>query len=263
MPADFTDIEIAVGELPEPEDEMLAEPVKEVVPEPVKEVVPEPVKEVVSEPVEEDLPEAVEEDLPEAGHVVAPAPESEPAHAPEVEPAPVAATAPSAEPAPAPAPEPEPAPAKKSRKKAEPKADAPAKPYAWMLDVPPVRVKNIRSAISLQDRALFIKALFKEDFALYDSTIGALHKREFPGLESQVRHCVRIHDGGTQETRIAGGRNTLYRSHTGGKPFGYDLSRRGSPAQRGPYPCRRYPHILGAPAPLRDKRQTSVTPQIQ
>lgn len=178
VPADFTDIEIAVGELPEPEDEMLAEPVKEVVPEPVKEVVPEPVKEVVSEPVEEDLPEAVEEDLPEAGHVVAPAPESEPAHAPEVEPAPVAATAPSAEPAPAPAPEPEPAPAKKSRKKAEPKADAPAKPYAWMLDVPPVRVKNIRSAISLQDRALFIKALFKEDFALYDSTIGALNAME-------------------------------------------------------------------------------------
>ena len=36
-------------------------------------------------------------------------------------------------------------------------------------------VKNIRSGISLYDRALFIGTLFKEDYALYDKTIGELN----------------------------------------------------------------------------------------
>ena len=124
--ADFSDIDITVGELPEL---------------PVEEP-------VVEAPVVET---AVDDDLPEAEPVIAePAPEPEPA------------------PAPAPAPAP----------KAKPKAEPAAKPFAWMLDVPAVSVKNIRSAISLQDRALFIKTLFKEDFALYDATISALNAME-------------------------------------------------------------------------------------
>lgn len=113
--ADFTDIEISVGELPEDlPEEQLAE-----------EQIPEELHEQV--PVEEDLPEE---------------------------------------------------PVKKPRKKAEPspaKEAAPAKPYAWMVDAPKASVKNIRSAISLQDRALFINTLFKEDFVLYDNTISALN----------------------------------------------------------------------------------------
>jgi hypothetical protein len=117
-PADFTDIEIAVGELPEPE------------------------------------PVVVEDDLPEAEPAPAPVPE-EPKAAPVAE-----------EPKPA-----EPAPKPKAKAKAEPAA----KPFAWMTEVPAMSVKNIRSAISLQDRAMFIKTLFKEDFALYDSTISALN----------------------------------------------------------------------------------------
>ena len=36
-------------------------------------------------------------------------------------------------------------------------------------------MKNIRSGISLLDRALFIGTLFKEDFALYDKTIAELN----------------------------------------------------------------------------------------
>lgn len=127
-PADFTDIEIAVGELPEPE------------------------------------PVVVEDDLPEAEPAPAPVPE-EPKAAPVAEePKPVAE-----EPKPA-----EPAPKPKAKAKAEPAA----KPFAWMTDVPQMSVKNIRSAISLQDRAMFIKTLFKEDFALYDSTIAALNNME-------------------------------------------------------------------------------------
>jgi len=97
-PADFTDIEIAVGELPEPE------------------------------------PVVVEDDLPEAEE-----------------------------------------PKAKAKAEPKPKAEPVAKPFAWMTEVPAMSVKNIRSAISLQDRAMFIKTLFKEDFALYDSTISALN----------------------------------------------------------------------------------------
>jgi hypothetical protein len=45
----------------------------------------------------------------------------------------------------------------------------------WRLDKPGISVKNIRSGISLYDRALFIGTLFKEDYALYDKTIGELN----------------------------------------------------------------------------------------
>ena len=45
----------------------------------------------------------------------------------------------------------------------------------WRLDKPGLSVKNIRSGISLYDRALFIGTLFKEDYALYDKTIGDLN----------------------------------------------------------------------------------------
>ena len=47
--------------------------------------------------------------------------------------------------------------------------------YKWMTDLPGVPVKNIRSAISLYDRALFIKTIFKENYALYDKTISDLN----------------------------------------------------------------------------------------
>ncbi|MBP5636777.1 MAG: hypothetical protein J6X25_04585 [Bacteroidales bacterium] len=120
-PADFTDIEISVGELPEPE------------------------------------PVVVEDDLPEAEEPKPVAEEPEPAAE---EPKPAAE---------------EPKPKAKAKAEPKPKAEPVAKPFAWMTEVPAMSVKNIRSAISLQDRAMFIKTLFKEDFALYDSTISALN----------------------------------------------------------------------------------------
>ncbi len=46
---------------------------------------------------------------------------------------------------------------------------------AWRKDKPGLAVKNIRSGISLYDRALFIGTLFKEDYALYDATIANLN----------------------------------------------------------------------------------------
>ena len=118
--------------------------------EPVGE--PEPVAE--PEPVTETLPEPVEE----------PVAEPEPVLEPILEP----------EPAPQPAPEPEPAPA--------PAASAPLEDETanlpWRKDKPGLSVKNIRSGISLLDRALFIGTLFKEDFALYDQTIADLNAME-------------------------------------------------------------------------------------
>ena len=99
-----------------------------------------------SEPVEMEM---VEEDLPEPE--VKPEPEPEP----EVEPEPEMK------------PEPEPQP------KAVPRPETERLP--WRLDKPGISVKNIRSGISLYDRALFIGTLFKEDYALYDRTIGDLN----------------------------------------------------------------------------------------
>ena len=74
------------------------------------------------------------------------------------------------EPVPEPVPQPEPRP--------EPKPVTPrpeTERLPWRLDKPGISVKNIRSGISLYDRALFIGTLFKEDYALYDKTIGDLN----------------------------------------------------------------------------------------
>ena len=121
--------------------------------EPVGE--PEPVAE--PEPVEETLPEPVEE----------PVAEPEPVLEPILEP----------EPAPQPAPEPEPAPAPAASAPSAPLEDETAN-LPWRKDKPGLSVKNIRSGISLLDRALFIGTLFKEDFALYDQTIADLNAME-------------------------------------------------------------------------------------
>ena len=77
--------------------------------------------------------------------------------------------------------EPEPAPAP------QPLSTVPeTNDYAWSKDKPGILVKNIRSGISLLDRAQFIGTLFKEDFALYDSTIAALN--ELNSLDEAVAY---------------------------------------------------------------------------
>ena len=137
---DFTDIEIGVEE-PVGEPEPVAEP------QPVEEPLPEPVEEPVAEP------EPVLESILEPEPAPQPAPEPEPEPEPEPAPAP-AASAPSA-----------------------PLEDETAN-LPWRKDKPGLSVKNIRSGISLLDRALFIGTLFKEDFALYDQTIADLNAME-------------------------------------------------------------------------------------
>ena len=97
-------------------------------------------------PVVEEIPDQVRNDEPNPEPIAEPVPE------------------------PAPEPEPEPAPAPKP---AVPRPETERLP--WRLDKPGISVKNIRSGISLYDRALFIGTLFKEDYALYDKTIGDLN----------------------------------------------------------------------------------------
>ncbi|MBQ6176905.1 MAG: hypothetical protein IJK29_06880 [Bacteroidales bacterium] len=138
--SDFTDLEIGVPDLPEPVDE----------PAPIPELVEGP--EPQPEPVEMDFPA---DDLPE------PVPE------PIAEPVPVPEPVEGPEPEPQPEPEPAPKPAP-----VLPRPETERLP--WRLDKPGLSVKHIRSGISMYDRALFIGTLFKEDYALYDKTIGEL-----------------------------------------------------------------------------------------
>ena len=164
--SDFTDMEIGISDLPE-----VAAPVVEEIPDQVRNdgLVPEPSEEPipVPEPVEGPVVEPVIDDLPEPEPVpAAPAPE------------PISAPAPEPEPAPTPV-QPKPTPA-------APRPDTERLP--WRLDKPGVSVKNIRSGISLYDRALFIGTLFKEDYALYDQTISELNG--LSGLDEAVDYLL-------------------------------------------------------------------------
>ena len=164
---DISDI-IPVDDLPEPAP---AEP------EPI------PGLEAQEEPVEapDDLPEPDFEPEPAPAE---PAPAPEPIAAP-VAPAPEPMAAP-AEPIAAPA---EPAPAPQPEKpKARSLVDLATEKLAWKTDFPGIRVKNIRSAISLIDRAQFIGKLFGEDFSLYDKTISELNELET--LDEAVRYIT-------------------------------------------------------------------------
>ena len=154
--SDFTDMEFDMSDLPG---------------EPAPVVKEEVAVQAEIEPVEMDI--AIDEIPGQAGNdepePVA-APEPEPVPEPEPEPEPVPVPEPVVEDLPEPAPIPEPAP---KPAPAVPKADTERLP--WRLDKPGMSVKNIRSGISLYDRALFIGTLFKEDYALYDKTIGDLN----------------------------------------------------------------------------------------
>lgn len=138
---------------PEPEPEPI-EPAVEPEPEP-EPVEPEPV-EVVPEPVDVDLP--TEE--------------------PETEPEPAVEPEPTVEPAPAVELEPEIIDLSIDMASLGAKTVPDAKNYQWMIDLPGGPVANVISAISLNDRVLFINTLFKEDPALFQNTISEFNKME-------------------------------------------------------------------------------------
>ena len=56
--------------------------------------------------------------------------------------------------------------------------DRSATPHAWRTSLPGSPVRNILSAISLNDRVLFINTLFQEDPALFQSTIAQFNEMQ-------------------------------------------------------------------------------------
>ena len=56
--------------------------------------------------------------------------------------------------------------------------DRSATPHAWRTGLPGSPVRNILSAISLNDRVLFIHTLFQEDPALFQSTIAQFNEMQ-------------------------------------------------------------------------------------
>lgn len=56
--------------------------------------------------------------------------------------------------------------------------DMMAEKEAWRKDLPGMPVKDIRSAISLNDRALFIRSLFKEDPMSFSDAVTAINGME-------------------------------------------------------------------------------------
>ena len=148
--------------------------------EPLEAAAEAPVETPVEAPVD-DLPDPAPAAAPEVKieiKVPQPVADPEPIAEPEVPAEPEKPAEPEAPAAPA-----EPEKPSEPEKPAEPEAPSEPKPkkarsYKWMTDLPGVPVKNIRSAISLYDRALFINTLFKENYALYDKTISDLNAME-------------------------------------------------------------------------------------
>lgn len=173
--------ESVTDDIPEPESESEpeAEPETEDLPESEPEVEQEPAQEVEQEP--EDLPEAV------------PGKEIQVESETEAEPEQVAGTEPEPKPEDLPeedgfslfggmAEEEEP----KSRKTKAPSehrqysghkviADQKYGNEAWRKDMPGPEVKDVRSAISLNDRVMFISTLFRDDSMLFQDVINKIN----------------------------------------------------------------------------------------
>lgn len=176
-------------DIPEPESEAEpeAEPETEDLPESEPEVEQEPAQEVEQEP--EDLPEAV------PGQEIQAEPETE------AEPEQVAGTEPEAESEQVAGPAPEDLPeedgfslfggmaedeepkARKTKATSEHRqysghkviADQKYGNEAWRKDMPGPEVKDVRSAISLNDRVMFISTLFRDDSMLFQDVINKIN----------------------------------------------------------------------------------------
>ena len=177
LPVEETPIEVPVQEMPvaaepviepvleaeiEPETEPVVEPGVEPENQTVSEPEIEPVVETVAELIEEDLPEEIVLDEPVAEE---PAPVVLAESAPEVT-EPLEQQTPVCE---TPAEEP----AKPVVKEAI--IDAMTEKQAWRTDMPGTQVKDVRLAISLHERVLFINHLFSEDPMAFQTTVNKVN----------------------------------------------------------------------------------------
>jgi len=136
--------------------EPVEEPVEETVEEPVEETVEEPVEEVVEEVAEEPVVQD-DDDLP-----IFAEPEPEPVAVPE-----------------------EPVVDQKTRPAV---IDSMIDRQAWRTDMPGTQVKDIRSAISLNDRILFINMLFNQDPMAFQETLTKIN--QMTTLDEAVSYIV-------------------------------------------------------------------------
>ena len=192
-------VESVPDDIPEAESEAEpeAEPETEDLPESEPEVEQEPAQEVEQEP--EDLPEAEPEtvleaeDLSEAEPEAVPGQEIQAEPETEAEPEQVAGTEPELKPEDLPeedgfslfggmAEEEEPK-ARKTKASSEHRqysghkviADQKYGNEAWRKDMPGPEVKDVRSAISLNDRVMFISTLFRDDSMLFQDVINKIN----------------------------------------------------------------------------------------
>lgn len=176
-------------DIPEPESEAEpeAEPETEDLPESEPEVEQEPAQEVEQE--SEDLPEAV------PGQEIQAEPETEAEPEQIAGPEPVTGPEPEAEPVPEDLPEEdgfslfdgmaeeEEPKARKTKASSEHRqysghkviADQKYGNEAWRKDMPGPEVKDVRSAISLNDRVMFISTLFRDDSMLFQDVINKIN----------------------------------------------------------------------------------------
>lgn len=179
----------------ESESEPEAEQETEDLPESESEVEQEPAQEVEQEPEDlpEDLPEAEPEADPGQGTQAGPETEAEPEQI--AGPEPVTGPEPEAEPVPEDLPEEdgfslfggmaeeEEPKARKTKAPSEHRqysghkviADQKYGNEAWRKDMPGPEVKDVRSAISLNDRVMFISTLFRDDSMLFQDVINRIN----------------------------------------------------------------------------------------
>lgn len=137
---------------PEPEPEPVAEPQLE--PEPAVEPIAEPEPKPAAEPIAVPEPEPVAE------------PTAEPTAEPEPVAEPIAVPEPKQKPKPKPQPEAE---------QSTAIVDKLAAKQRWRTDMPGSPVKDIRSAIALNDRVLFINTLFDKDPVRFQADLTAIN----------------------------------------------------------------------------------------
>ena len=131
---------------------------------------PEPEPEPVAEPQLEPEPVAEPEPEPAAEPIAEPEPVAEPAAEPTAEPEPIAE--PTAEPEPKQKPKPRPQP---EAEQSTAIVDKLAAKQRWRTDMPGSPVKDIRSAIALNDRVLFINTLFDKDPVRFQADLTAIN----------------------------------------------------------------------------------------
>ena len=216
--ADIEEKLAVLEQAPEPEPEPAPEPVTEQVAEleavelPAEEIVeiaPEEPVEAAAEAAEEDLPAAeadlapIDISLDEIEVDMAPPAPAVPKAEPVPEAAAAAAASPVAKPAPAPAAPEEPDPEeellmegpaktnindRQGRNVRKAVMDVVGQKLAWKTAMPGTPVKNVISAISLNDRVLFINTLFKEDPMAFQEAIAAFNgMASFDEAEEYVR----------------------------------------------------------------------------